>query len=155
MGAMLACIYAAIYPVSGVVDVDQPLCVRPFAEVAQRLERALKSDDFHAAFEPFRQSIGVDHPPEPERSRIVARQRISQDLVVAYWDEVFRATPGELQALSDSMLKLINAPFLGVFGHALEAREKQHLRRGLPPAEVEEWTERGHLVHSYTARLTR
>jgi hypothetical protein len=43
---------------------------------------------FDAAFEPFRQSIGVDRLPEPERSRIAARQRIRQDLVVGYWDEM-------------------------------------------------------------------
>jgi pimeloyl-ACP methyl ester carboxylesterase len=147
MGANLAGIYAATYPVRGVVEVDQPLFVRPFAELVHSLAPGLRGDDFATAFEPFRQSIGVDRLPEPMRSDIAARQRIRQDLVVGYWDEPLRTTPEQLQARIDNALTAIQAPFLAVFGHVLDAHEKQHLRRVLPSAEVEEWPDRGHLVH--------
>ena len=92
MGAAVAGIYAAAYTVRGVVDVDQPLYVRPFAELLRTLGPALRGDGFAAAFEPFRQSIGVDRLPEPQRSRVAARQRLRQDLVIGYWDEMLRAT---------------------------------------------------------------
>ena len=147
MGAVLACVYAARYPVAGVVDVDQPLDVRPFATLAQSLAPALRGGGFHAAFEPFRQSIGVDRLPEPQRSLIMARQRIRQDLVVGYWDEMLATTPEQLQARTDTALTAIKAPFLAVFGHDLDDHERQHLRGLLPSAEVEEWPGHGHLVH--------
>jgi pimeloyl-ACP methyl ester carboxylesterase len=147
MGAALASVYAASYPVRGVVDVDQPLYVRPFAELAGSLAPALRGGDFHAAFEPFRQSMGVDRLPEPQRSRITARQRIRQDLVLGYWDEMLATTPEQLQARIDSALAAIKAPMLAVFGHALGDQERQHLRCVLPSAEVEEWPGHGHLVH--------
>jgi pimeloyl-ACP methyl ester carboxylesterase len=147
MGAPLACIYAATYPVRGVVDVDQPLFVRPFAELVHSLAPALRGDDFDTAFEPFRQSIGVDHLPGPQRSHVLARQRIRQDLVVGYWDEMLHSTPEQFQARIDDTVTRIRAPFLAVFGHALNAGEKQHLRRLLPSAEVEEWPDRGHVLH--------
>ena len=147
MGAALAGSYAAAYPVAGVVDVDQPLFVRPFAELVHSLAAALRGGDFDAAFEPFRQSIGVDRLPEPERSRITARQRIRQDLVLGYWDEMLRSTPDQLQARINTTLAAIKAPLLAVFGHALDTQEKQHQRRRLPSAEVEEWPGHGHLVH--------
>ncbi len=147
MGAALAGIYAARCPVSGVVDVDQPLYIQPFAELVHSLAAALRGDAFPAAFEPFRQSIGVDRLPEPERSRITARQRIRQDLVVGYWDEVLRTDPAEFQARIDTTLTAITAPFLAVFGHVLDDHERDHLRHLLPSAEVEEWPGHGHLVH--------
>jgi pimeloyl-ACP methyl ester carboxylesterase len=42
MGAPVVCIYAAAYPVRGVVDVDQPLFVRPFAELVHSLAPGLR-----------------------------------------------------------------------------------------------------------------
>ena len=147
MGAALAGIYAAAYPVRGVVDVDQPLYVQPFAELVHSLAPALRGGDFDTAFEPFRQSIGVDRLPGPERSRIAVRQRIRQDLVLGYWDETLRTTPEQLQARIDGTLTAIQAPFLAVFGHILSAQEKQHLRCHLASAEVDEWPGRGHLLH--------
>ena len=43
MSAALAGVYAARYPEAGVVDVDQPLYVRPFVELVQSLAPALRS----------------------------------------------------------------------------------------------------------------
>lgn len=147
MGAPVVCIYAATYPVRGVVVVDQTLFVRPFAELAHSLAPGLRGDDFGTAFEPFRQSIGIDRLPEPERSRLAAQQRIRQDLVLGYWDEMLRTTPAQFQARIDNTVPAIRAPFLAVFGHVLDAHEYQHLRRFLPSAQVEQWPDRGHLVH--------
>ena len=147
MGAALAGIYAATYPVRGVVDVDQPLYVRPFAELVHALAPALRGGDFDTAFEPFRQSLGLDRLPEPERSRITGRQRIRQDLVVGYWDEVLATAADQLQGRIDDAFTAIKAPLLAVFGHALDDQEREHLRRLLPSAEVDEWPGHGHLVH--------
>jgi pimeloyl-ACP methyl ester carboxylesterase len=147
MGAVLAGIYAAAYPVRGIAAVGQPPLVRPFAELVHSLAPGLRGDDFGTAFEPVRQSIGLDRLPDPERSRIAARQRTGQDLVLGYWDEMLRTTPVQLQARIDTTLTAIRAPFLAVFGHVLDAHDNQHLRRLLPSAQVEQWPGRGHLVH--------
>lgn len=146
-GAALAGIYAATYPVRGVVDVDQPLYVRPFAELVHALAPALRGGDFDTAFEPFRQSMGVDRLPEPERSRIAGGQRIRQDLIVGYWEEILATTADQFQGRIDDMLTAIKVPLLAVFGHDLNDQERQHLRRLLPSAEVDEWPGHGHLVH--------
>ena len=147
MGAALAGIYAATYPVRGVVVVDQTLFVRPFAELAHSLALGVRGDDFGTAFEPIRQSIGIDRLPEPERSRLAARQRIRQDLVLGYWDEMLRTRSARFQARIDNTVPAIRAPFLAVFGHVLDAHENQALRRFLPSAQVEQWPDCGHLVH--------
>src|SRR5262249_55970297 len=101
MGAIVALIYAALNPVSGVVDVDQPVDIRPFIALLHRLEPALRGDDFATAFEPFRMMIGVHLLPEPTRSEVAARQRVRQDLVLGYWEEVLRTPAAEMQASTD------------------------------------------------------
>jgi pimeloyl-ACP methyl ester carboxylesterase len=147
MGAAVAGIYASTYPVAGVVMVDQAPFVRPFAELVQSLEPFLRSENFATAFEPIRQSIGLDLMPEPLRSEIAARQRIRRDLVIGYWDEIMQTAPDQLQARIDRSISAIDAPCLGVFGRTLADPEREHLLRLLPSAEVEEWPGSGHMVH--------
>ena len=147
LGAALVSMYAATFPVAGVVNVDQPLDVRPFARLLKQVEPALRGPHFAAAFEPIRQSIGVELLPEPLRSRTLATQTVRQDLVLAYWDEVLHRSPEELQALIDETARRITVPYLAVFGHQLADDERTALQHLNPALELEEWPERGHMVH--------
>jgi pimeloyl-ACP methyl ester carboxylesterase len=146
-GGALAAIYAAHHPARGLVLVDQAPYVRPFAAMLHQLEPALRSDNFRAAFEPIRQTIGVELLPEPQRTAILAGQRIDQDLILGSWDEVLSITPDELQARIDLDLKGIAVPALGVFGQIIDATTREHLLTNLPSAEIEEWAGLGHMVH--------
>jgi pimeloyl-ACP methyl ester carboxylesterase len=85
--------------------------------------------------------------PEPQRSLVTVSQRIRQDLVLGYWDQMLQSTPADLQARIDDTAGAIRAPFLAVFGHSLSDEERHHLRRLLPTLELEEWPDRGHMVH--------
>jgi pimeloyl-ACP methyl ester carboxylesterase len=147
LAGMIATIYAARYPVAGVVNVDQPLDVVPFARLVRQLEPALRGPDFLAAFEPFRQSIGVELLPEPLRSTTAATQTIRQDLVLGYWEEVLQRSPDELQAMADKTARSITVPYLAVFGRQLSDDERDRLHDRLSCLELEEWPERGHMVH--------
>jgi len=158
MSAGIASIYAAQYPVCGLVNVDGGIDIRPLAEVLQRLESVLRSDPFPAAFEPFQQSMGFDRVPEPDRSRALASQSIRRDVILGYWEELMRSDASELQSAIEAELAAIDAPCLGVFGHRLSSTERRHLREHLPQMQVEAWREGGHLVHlaepdRFTARL--
>lgn len=146
-GAMLATIYGALYPAAGVVNVDQPLDVEPFARMVRQLEPALRGPSFAATFEPIRQSIGVELLPEPLRSRTLATQTVQQDLVVRSWDEVLQRSPEDLQALIDATAQQITVPYLAVFGHRLSDEERTRLRVRLRALELEEWPDRGHMLH--------
>lgn len=147
LAAALVSMMAARYPVAGVVNVDQPLGILPFARMAHQLEPALRGPNFQAAFEPIRQSIGVELLPEPLRSRTLAGQTIRQDLVLAYWNDMLQQTPEELQALIDETARNITVPYLAVFGHVLPDGERQYLSDHLLALELVEWPNRGHMVH--------
>jgi pimeloyl-ACP methyl ester carboxylesterase len=147
MSGGVAAIYAAAHPVRGAVIVDNSLDIRPFVELVQRLEAALRGPDFARAFEGFQQSMSIDRVPEPLRELVLASQDVRQDVVLGYWDQVLRTPAAELQAWIDRIIATVNVPFLYVFGHELAAGERRHLETSMPSAEVEVWPDRGHFVH--------
>lgn len=147
LAAALVSMVAAHYPVAGVVNVDQPLDILPFARMAHQMEPALRGPNFHAAFDPIRQSIGVELLPEPLRSRTLAAQTIRQDLILAYWNDMLEQTPEELQALIEETARKITVPYLAIFGHLLSDEERASLHDRVSALELVEWPNRGHMVH--------
>jgi pimeloyl-ACP methyl ester carboxylesterase len=147
LGAVLATIYAATFPVHGVVNVDQPLDTRPFLGMLRQMEGGLRGPDFAAVFEPIRQSVGVDLLPEPIRSATLSTQTIRQEVVLAYWHEPLTRPPEELKALTDLATARIHVPYLAIFGHSLPEAERADLSLGLPQIQTEEWPNSGHMVH--------
>jgi pimeloyl-ACP methyl ester carboxylesterase len=141
LGGMFVTFYAARFPVAGVVNVDQTMDFEPMAGMIQQLSRSLRGPNFEAAFEPFQRSIGVELLPEPLRSRTLATQTVRQDLVLAYWSEPLH------QSQIDEALRQITVPYLAVFGHRLSGDEGRRLQDRLPTLELEEWPDRGHMVH--------
>jgi pimeloyl-ACP methyl ester carboxylesterase len=143
----IASIYAASYPVRGLVTVEGTVHIRPMAELIRRLEPVLRSDRFADAFAPFQQSMGFEHVPEPLRTRELESQDIRQEIVLGYWEQLFRQDPSELQQEIEATMASIEAPCLSVFGHQLSAGDRSHLREHVSTVQIEEWPDRGHLVH--------
>ena len=77
----------------------------------------------------------------------MARQRIDQDLILGYWDELLSITPDELQARIDREMKATSVPVLAVFGQIIDAATREHLTGHVPTAQIEEWPGLGHMVH--------
>lgn len=147
MSGGLAMLYAAAYPSRGVVTIDQPLDLRPFARLVHQLEPALRGDGFAETFERvFQASMGLDLLPADVRAEVLAGQRIRQDVVVGYWDELLRTEPDVLQARVDRLADSMQMPVLGVFGRQLDPPDRERLSR-LPRAEVEVWPGAVHFPH--------
>lgn len=143
----IASIYGASYPALGIVNVDQPLEIRPFARMVQGLWPALSGPGFTAAFEPVQRSIGLDRVPEPLRSQVLAIQDVRQELVLGYWDELMRTDPDEMQARIDDVAGRITSPYLAVFGRELAPSERDYLLDRITHLQIEEWPDSGHCVH--------
>src|SRR4051794_26542163 len=147
MSGGLAMAYAAQHPVRGVVDVEGPLDVRPFASGVRRLAPALRGEAFAETFrDVFQASMGLDRLPADVRELVLAGQRIRRELVLGYWAEVLDLEPDALQARVDRALEAIEAPVLAVFGRELTAPEHERLAR-IPDAACEVWPDFGHFAH--------
>jgi len=147
MMAGLACVYAAAYPARGIVMIDSGPDVRPFAELAHRLESALRGPGFTQVWPTFENSLGLERIPEPVRSLVLAAHEVNQDVVVGYWETMLRTDPAELQAWIDGeILPKLDVPCLGVFGRPITDTERERFER-LPDAQLEGWAGDGHFVH--------
>jgi pimeloyl-ACP methyl ester carboxylesterase len=143
----IASIYAASYPVSGLVNVEGTVDIREIAALVQRLEPVLQSERFAAGFAPFQQSMGFEHVPEPLRTQVLESQDIRQAVVLGYWQQLLRTDPCELQAEIEIEMGRISAPCLSVFGHTLSDADRNYLQEHVSDVLITEWPDRGHHVH--------
>lgn len=157
IGGSLAFLYSGRFPALGVVCVDQPQDVRAFSALLKQLAPVLRGPGFASVFERFQESMAIDRVPEPLRSLVYDSQRIDQDVVVGYWDEVLRSDTGALQTRIDDGLASVDVPALAVLGRALPDGSDHGLAR-VDDLELEEWPGLGHFPHlvepdRFTARL--
>jgi pimeloyl-ACP methyl ester carboxylesterase len=147
MSGGLAMMYAGAHPVRGVVDVDQPWNIRPFAELVQHAAPTLCGERFSSAFNMFERTMGLDLLSSAVHADVVAGRRVDRDVVLGYWDEILHCVPSQLQRRIELQLASVTAPCLAVFGHELSADERQHMIDLVPDVQLEEWHGAGHMVH--------
>jgi pimeloyl-ACP methyl ester carboxylesterase len=146
-GALLATGYASTWPVRGVVNVDQPLVVAPFAAFAQQKAAELRGPDFEAAFAPFELSIGCDSLSQPERDRVQALRQIRQDVVLDHWHWPLTTAPDELQRRVDALLEGISAPYVYVADGEPPDQVRDHLFSHVRSARIATLPGGGHVAH--------
>ncbi len=146
MSGGLAFFYAAAYPTSGLVTIDNGPDIRPMARLVQQLEPALCGPGFTALWQSFEDSLGLERIPEPVRSFVLDTRLVKKDVVVGYWQTLLRTDPDELQALIDAQIRQLDVPCLGVFGRPITSSERERFG-WLRDAQLEEWSGDGHFVH--------
>jgi pimeloyl-ACP methyl ester carboxylesterase len=146
MSGAIALMYAGTFPAHGVVVVDQGVDIRGFGALVKQLEPALRSPGFGSVFARFQESMGIDLLPEPQRSLVLGAQRIEQDVIVGYWEQVMRADLEELQAQIDEQARSLPVPCLGVFGHAVSPSDRATFALAVD-VEIDEHPGEGHFVH--------
>ena len=147
VGHSAGALHATAHATAGSINVDQPLHVGPFAAFVQQLAPALKGPHFVRAFEPFAASIGVETLAEPERGRVLATQRIDQQLVLDHWSRILTESPSDLQVQVDQLLDRMTVPYLWLAGRPVEVAAREHLLAHVAQARIETWSHLGHLAH--------
>ncbi len=159
MGAMIATAYAARYPASGVVNVDQWLQVQSVAALAKPLAGKIRGDDFAAAWQPFEASMHMELLPAQARELLRTARRLRQDLVAGYWRELLDTPVPELASRIEAALAGVRGaaiPYLFIAGHEVEPGYRSWLIQMIPNATVEVWPRAGHFPHlGYPRRFAR
>ena len=150
-GGVIATIYAARYPARGVVNVDQPLQVEPFAQLLRSLAGPLRGPGFAQVWEQFEASMGIGLLPQDAQDLLGSARYVRPDLVTGYWREVIDEPSGELAGARPRMAwprcgrprcptcTWRPRPRAGVPGAGMQ--------RELPQAEVMVWPGSGHFPH--------
>jgi len=145
IGGVVATVYAAEHPVTGVVNVDQSLEVEPFAAQVQALAPLLEGSAFERVWERFWASMEVDLLPAEGQGVARAASQPRAELVRGYWaDLVDRAAEVTAQAREGlARLRARRTPYELVVGRPT-GRERAWFTRELPHATVTEMPGSGH-----------
>lgn len=148
LGGAVASVYAAAYPVRGVVNVDQPLEMSGFQALLKPLEPTLRGDDagFQSLMRQILDSLYGALPAE-ERARIQSHTHPKQDVVLGAWEFVLTATPEEMDELITSTARMITAPYLALHGIDPGEEYGAWLPSVVRGASFELWGDLGHYPH--------
>ena len=147
ISAVLATRYAARYRTGGVINVDQPLAVVPFAELLQSRQEVLRGPGYLALWEVMLAGMHLELLPEPARLLAEAISDPRQDLLLGYWDDLLTGNPA---ALGDRMtadlaeVRATGVPYQAVFGRDPRPEYEKWLAAMLPDAVVTVLPDSGH-----------
>jgi pimeloyl-ACP methyl ester carboxylesterase len=151
MAGAIVSLYAARYPVTAVVSVDQPPIIAPFAQLVRSLEPRMRGPQFGAIWQDvFAASFHLELLPEDARRLVEANSRPDRELVLGYWQMVLETPPEQLQATVDDALASIAAravPYLLLLGAALPDAAEQRIRAQLPGVQIVVHPATGHFPH--------
>ncbi len=157
VAGVIATIYAGRYPAAGVVNVDQPLQVEPFARLVQSLAGPLRGPGFAQIWAQFEASMGIGLLPQGAQDLLQSHRYVRQDLVTGYWRDAIDRPADELaQQVADGLTAVRDAklPYLFVAGHDPGQEYLGWLTEALPQAEVTVWPGSGHFPHlAYPGRF--
>jgi pimeloyl-ACP methyl ester carboxylesterase len=142
ISAVIATVYAARYPSSGVINIDQSLQVAPFANLVRSLADKLRGPNFPALWENFAAGMQIELLPESAQALVRSTSRPRQELVVAYWRELLARPTEELADLAAAALTTVRdagLPYLVVAGNPLEPGYQQWLTGMLPQVKITVW----------------
>ncbi len=119
ISGVIATIYAASYPVSGIVNVDQTLVVRPFAELVRSLAPQLKGSEFQQVWTRFRETWHAEKLPPAGERLVDETSNPRQSIVLGYWEDMFEQSPEALESWASDVvgrLRAADMPYLFVMG---------------------------------------
>lgn len=150
MSAVIATVYAARHHTRGVINVDQPLQVAPFARLVQSQADRLRGPEFPTVWQSLAASMHAELLPRPAQDLVASTSRPTQQLVLGYWADALDRSPEELSDWFGAVLGELRAsavPYLAVCGQRLDPGYQQWLSEALPQAEVVIWPGSGHFPH--------
>jgi len=149
-GALAATLYAAHHPTRGVVNVDQPLQVGPFAALVRSLAPRLRGPEFADVWQIFYASFHTELLPPAARELVRSTCRPRQRVVLGFWRQLIERSPEEAFALIDDALAALDkaaVPYLHIAGDEPGADYRRWLTQRLPAATIEVWPNSGHFPH--------
>jgi pimeloyl-ACP methyl ester carboxylesterase len=96
VGAILATAYAAGFPATAVLNLDQPLLLGPFGAAVRAAEPVLRGPDWRTVWDRMLAGMGIDALPDDARTLVETATDPRPDLLLGYWGEILRRTDAEI-----------------------------------------------------------
>jgi pimeloyl-ACP methyl ester carboxylesterase len=150
MSGALVSLYASTYPAAGVVNVDQPPLIAPFAELVKSIEPQLRGPAFADVWSMFFRSFNTELLPPAARQLVEATCNPRQDVVLGYWAMILERPVEEITAMIEESVQRLErgrVPYVLVAGHQLPDPVTQWMQERLPHADITVWDGSGHFPH--------
>ena len=150
IGGPVAAIYASTYPAAGVISVEAPIRLEPFAAMLAALRPQLEGPGFDQAWGMFQQSWRMDLVPAGRRELLRAGERGSQDVVLSYQADLLDRPLADVVRWRDEGLgRLAQAgiPYVSLHANPVEPADEAWLKTAVPQAEVIVWPVEHHFPH--------
>jgi pimeloyl-ACP methyl ester carboxylesterase len=150
IGGPLASIYAANHPASGVVSIEAPIRLEPFAEFLHSLAPQLAGDDFGKAWAPLQDSWRMDLLTAPQRELLRAGRHAKQRLVLSYQSDLLERPLAEVVRWRDDGLRQLRSsqtPYVSLHATPVEPEDHVFLAERLPQADIAVWPVGHHFPH--------
>lgn len=148
MAAVIATLYSARYPNSGVVNVDQTLDLG-FMDMLQANRAMLTGPGFPAMWQMLLAGMHIEVLPATARE-LLSTDTPPQDVVLAYWRSALASSREQMQARIDvglASLRRRRLPYMVTAGHQYDSSYMSWLRDALPEATVTLFPNSGHFPH--------
>ncbi|GAB7039199.1 MULTISPECIES: alpha/beta fold hydrolase [Catenuloplanes] len=139
LGAVVATAYAAVHPVSRVVNVDQVLLVGPFGTAVREAVPVLRGPHWRTVWDRMLAGMGIESLPDAARTLVETATDPRPDLLLGYWSEIIERPAEEIEAEAAARLRTITARGAGyhwVTGREPSERYLSWLRAHAPGAAV-------------------
>lgn len=139
VGAVVATVYAARYPVRGVVNLDQILLPGPFGAVVRQAEPALRGPDWRRVWDGMLAGMGIESLPPEAREIVTTATDPRPDLLLGYWGEILHGSDEGIAAERRRDLRSIHQraiPYRWVTSSEPPARYLDWLSEALPEIMV-------------------
>jgi pimeloyl-ACP methyl ester carboxylesterase len=146
----LATIYAARYPTRGVVNIDSPLDVRPFAALVRSLAERLRGPGFPTVWQMFYDSFHVELLPPAAQELVRSTCRPRQEVVVGFWRMLLEQPVDDVVAMIEQVTAAVRASgvtYLYLAGDEPGPQYRQWMGTHLPGATIDVWPGTGHFPH--------
>jgi len=150
IGGPLATIYAATFPCSGVISIEAPIRLEPFAAQLQSLRPQLTGEEFAATWARFKESWRMDLVPDDARALLRAGEGAPQELVLAYQSDLLDRPLEDVVRLRDEGLERLRergTPYIALHANPVDSAERAWLADRLPQASSLVWPVRHHFPH--------
>lgn len=148
VSGVLATLHAAAYPTAHVVNVDQTLFVKPFAEAM--LNAVANGAGYEQIWEISKAAMGIEALPQSAQRLLAVTSTPRPDLLAGYWSELAAQSPADLQLRFDDTVRRVATrrdPYTIVAGGELDRAYAAWLQQALPAAEIVRFGSAGHLPH--------
>jgi len=148
LGATVATVYATMYPVRAVVNIDQSLDLARLQQTVLDLMPMLRTAQFADALDTLFAKLEAGALSPAASARLKSLRRYDSDVVLGIWGgDLQQATPGQLADLAAGLLGAIRAPYLALHGSEPGPEYRAWLATTQPAITVEAWPGCGHYPH--------